>query len=497
MKVRTVAGLAALAMTLSSVTVWSVTPPGGFSDRLTTAVQPHGWVPGAAAVGADPASFQAAGTLRVEGRIGHAVLSAARDSETYLMVQVLADAAASPAQAAPLDLSIVIDRSGSMRGKRMANALDAARGMVRRLRDGDVVSVVTYNTATELLVGPTTIDARSREEVVASIRDIAAAGDTCISCGLETAMGLLGRRDDRVSRVLLLSDGEATAGVRDLAGFRRIASRARDMGCSVTAIGVDVDYNESIMGALALESNGRHYFVENAGALPTIFDQELASLVRTVATGAELRVSLAPGVQLDRVFDRAFRMEGNTLVVPMGIFNGAEEKTLLVRVRVPRGAEGERAIADVALAYQDLVGGGLQREQGRLATRLSSDPTAASALDPVVSARVGRSETSATLFEANDAFKRGDLTGARASLERKRAELRSLRDASVLAAPAPLKTRVGSDFDRQLASIGEAENAFATPPADAAGPAAAAPQESRAGKSAVRRNAEKATSFGF
>src|SRR5690606_17839869 len=146
------------------------------------------------------------------------------------------------------------DRSGSMRGKRLDNAIEAARTMVRRLRDGDVVSVITYDTATQTLVPATTIDSTSRQEVVSRIGDITLGGDTCISCGIDEAMSALRGRDGMVKRVLLLSDGEATAGVRDVEGFRRLAARAREMDCAITSIGVDVDYNERIMSALALES---------------------------------------------------------------------------------------------------------------------------------------------------------------------------------------------------------------------------------------------------
>ena len=143
---------------------------------------------------------------------------------------------------------------------------------------------------------------------------------------------LRGRRG-MVNRMLLLSDGEATAGIRNVDGFRRIALRARDMGCSISAVGVDVNYNERIMSALAQASNGRHYFVENAAGLQSVFDREIASLSNTVANGAELRIDLAPGVALSQVYDRTFRREGNTLVVPVGSFTAGEEKTVLVRVR--------------------------------------------------------------------------------------------------------------------------------------------------------------------
>lgn len=86
--------------------------------------------------------------------------------------------------------------------------------------------------------------------------------------GINAAMDALrARSNGTVKRVLLLSDGEATADMRDVASFGRLAERARDMVCAISSVGVDVDYNERIMSTIARRSNGRHYFVENPAGL--------------------------------------------------------------------------------------------------------------------------------------------------------------------------------------------------------------------------------------
>jgi Ca-activated chloride channel family protein len=499
MKVKTVSVLAAGAMMLTSLTVWSVTPEGGFSERAleearTGAIQ----VPSAELDSGDPWNFSDGTTLTVAGRLGHRTLQSSRDNESYVYVDVAAPAGATASGSTPVNLAIVIDRSGSMRGKRLRNAIDAARGMVRRLRDGDVVSVVSYNTRSETLVRDTTISASSREQVIDAIAGISAGGDTCISCGIDAGMRALEARQGMVNRMLLLSDGQATAGVRDVEGFRRIATRARTMGCSISSVGVDVDYNERIMAAVAQGSNGRHYFVENAAGLPSIFDQELQSLVRTVAKAGELRIELAPGVQLAEVFDRAFRREGNTIVVPMGSFSAGDNKTVLARVRIPRGAEGQRAVADVRFGFDDLVDGGRGSCEGKLSAALSSDPSAVSELDPLVLGRLGRSETASTLRSANQAFALGNLSGAREQLNKQRTDLARRKRSATRRAPKKAKGRVAADFDRQLAALDEAESGFATPPsATIAGQPAPAPQQSRAGRANVRRNESSAVEFGF
>lgn len=502
MKVRTVGILAALGMSLTTLTVWSVTPPGSKTD-----VSAEGdWLdqapdPGDTLAGTfSGASFTAGTTLAVEGRLGHSRLLSTDQSETLVFLDVKADGASTATTAANANLSIVVDRSGSMKGKRLQNALEAARGMIRRLRDGDVVSVVTYNTASEVVMPPTTIDGFTRDRALASLDRVTAQGDTCISCGIETAMELLGRRTGMVDRMLLLSDGEATAGVKDVEGFRRIAERCRRMGAAISAIGVDVDYNERVMSVLAVESNGRHHFVNHPDDLSRAFDSELASLVKSIASDTEVSLELAPGVELVEVFDRSFRREGSRVIVPLGTFAAGENKTLLAKVRVARGADGERAIANVRLAYDDLSRGGRGALDGKLAALLVSNPSEVSPLDPIVQNRMERAETASVLREANQLFTSGRAREAQAKLAERKQALFKRKQRSIAAAPPAKAATLKDDFDRQELALGEAESGFSAPasaPPVAAGAAPAEAAPPRRAKVQVKENAERADAFGF
>lgn len=495
MKLTTALLCSVLGMTVSSVSVWALVPsaaapppasgPAAVPALGTTAT------PGSLAqlLGTGARSeFSAGTTLTMAGRLGHPVLAAGRESETYLFLDVQA-AEGTAAAPTPVDLAIVLDRSGSMQGERMTNALAAAQGMIRRLRDGDTVSVVGYNTQTQILLAPTRIDDRNRELAIDALRGVEAVGNTCVSCGVEAAMDLLatGRRGG-VQRILLLSDGEANTGIRDVDGFRRLGERARGMETAVSSIGVDVDYNERILFALSQSSNGRHYFVDDPRGLPRIFDDELRSLVSTVASNAEVEISLAPGVTVAQVFDRAFEQRGDRVTVPFGAFAAADEKTVLLRLRVPAGQAGARPIADVRMRYEDLVTGKPGDCQGQLVAMLSKDASAISPLDGIVETRLARSETTAALALANEQFARGDIGAARSTLSSSRGRIRARRDEANTATPEPLRRKVQTDFERQLGALDGADDAFGRAENQAPSPAAA--PDSRAGKAAVRSNAD-------
>ena len=411
-----------------------------------------------------------------------------------------------------MNLGIVIDRSGSMKGERIAHAMDAASVAVERMRDGDTVSVVAFDTRSEVIVAPTVVGPDNRRSIESRIRSIRLGGDTCISCGLEAAMHELmsaHKPADGVSRMLLLSDGATNSGIRDIPGLRNLAARMRDRGCTITTIGVDVDFDEKLMAAIANEANGRHYFVRNASGLSNIFTQEFDSLVSSVAGDGELVVTLAPGVEVEQVFDRAFRREGDKLIIPFGSVSKGQQKTVLLKLRLPVGSVGQKPVADLKLAYRDL---GLKNDAscgGALALDVregSSDPS----LDPFVAARLERSRTAETLTQVNRLVETGRIDEARVQLAGRRAELKkaeTLALAQPFADKAPRAARaLNRDFEEQLGAVSSAEGfgngKAANGPSGSSGgrpsaPMAAPPPASPASKGSVRDNQQAASDLAF
>jgi Ca-activated chloride channel family protein len=499
MKLRNVLLLSVTGMVATSAAVWLSVDPAHATVAARPAADPPPAKPDPKPAPdpqpvVDNSHFQTGKTLMMEGRFGHAVLPAELDSESFLLVDVTADASALAKTAPPLDLAIAIDRSGSMKGKRLTNAFAAARSAVTRLRTGDVVSIITYNSTAEVLVSPTAIDEASRARILKALEEPKAAGETCISCAVDTSMRLLSQqeRTDMVQRILLVSDGFADVGVRDTAGFRRLAGQTRRMGASITTIGVDVDFDERIMTALARESNGKHFFVEHPDALATILDGEMDRLEKTVANGAELVVDLAPGVEVQQVFDRANDARGSQVIVPLGAFATGDEKTLLLRLRVPRSAAGQRTVASVHLRYDDLAQARQGQCDGELETRFSTDPSEVTPLDALVSARVSQSETAEALEDANEQFREGNMGAANQIIEQQQMNMHMRKMEAEKMAPMGRMDDVNGSFAAQDKALDVATGGFAA----AATPPTADPTEvtaaEHAGKKVERDNAQNA-----
>ena len=441
--------------------------------------------------------FAAGQTLAVDGRLGHATIAKTGRGETFLFTSITG-ADRPSVKAPPLNLSVVIDRSGSMKGDRLPNALTAAIGTVERMRDGDSVSIVSFDTESTVVVPPTLTTNGTRASIEAAIRSIRLGGDTCISCGLDEGMRQLDRTSlgaERVNRMILLSNGATNHGVRDLPGLRAMADHMSDRGVTISTIGLGLDFDERVMTQIAAEGNGQHYSVETASTLGAIFSQEFDELLASVASDAELAIELPQGVEVDEVFDRTFRREGQRVIVPFGTFSAKQEKTVLMKLKVPADQDGVQPVADVRLTYRDLVSKGDGGCEGKLAVMVSSDPNEVQKdLDPFVATRLERSRTAQTLSEVNRLFEDGKVKEALDRLKKQEdnvAKTEALtRAAPRMARPAPpMHNAPKPDFDDDLSRQRDTLNKAAANIAPASAPTTA--PSSSAGKWGRKENAAR------
>lgn len=453
MKLKTVAMISALGMISSSAAAYVIAEKGPAARIEVAGLGTRGATVATESARGD--RFVAGDTVRVEGRLGHAHLSHSGARSTYVMLEMTAASTAAAEQGrAPLNIALVIDRSGSMKGSRMQNAIEAAVGLVDGLAEGDVVSAVSFDTQTQLVVPATTVTTQSRPEIAQALRGITLGGDTCISCGIERARTELLATDDRVDRMIVLSDGRANHGVVDPAGLSRLAERARQDDLAITTVGLGFDYNAETLASLAASSNGAHHFVPDEAALDGVFAAEARAAASAVAAECMAEIELAEGVELVEIVDRAHRREGRRLMVPLGALAVGERKTVLLEVRL-REATIAGGMADVATATLRYRAPNQQAPaepvMGRLAIALSGESS--STLDPLVDLRLQRRRTGEALAESSRLFARGQIPEARRLLEDNKAKIDRLRQRLTtddLAKNDARAADIARDLERQL-----------------------------------------------
>lgn len=315
----------------------------------------------AALLGLVPASQ--AVTCRVE--LDRGVLPAGSASRAVIKVSLEAPASRK-ADRPPVNVALVLDRSGSMSGGKLEKMKEATLEALRRLGGEDVASVVVYNSEVNTLA-PAMPVARM-ENVQQAIRELTATGNTALFGGVSQGANEVRRHQERrfVNRVLLLSDGQANVGPSSPEELGRLGSALAKERISVTTIGVGTDYNEDLMTRLSQAGEGNTYFVENSNDLPRIFAAEIGDLLNVVAREITIEITCADGVRPCRVIGREGRIDGRTVRVTVPQLYGGQQKYALIEVELEPGAEGaRREVATATCVFEDAA----TRRQGESRAR--------------------------------------------------------------------------------------------------------------------------------
>lgn len=197
----------------------------------------------------------------------------------------------------PINLGLVLDRSGSMASERkMRFACDAAVFAVEQLLPTDLVSVTIYDSEVETIVP--TVHPTDKASIVRRIRAIQPRSSTALfdgwKAGAEQVRGSL--LAGGLNRVLLLSDGLANHGLTDPAAIVAAVKEVAAAGVATTTLGVGDDYNEDLMEGIARGGGGRYYFIETPVQLADIFQTELQELMMLMGQRVSLGIEPAEGV---------------------------------------------------------------------------------------------------------------------------------------------------------------------------------------------------------
>jgi len=195
-----------------------------------------------------------------------------------------------------LNLSIVLDRSGSMGGGKMHQAREAAKYCVDQMLPSDRLSVVIFDEHIDLLFPSEPVT--NKESMKDLISRIEARGSTAlheawVRGGLTVSDALL---DTGINRVLLITDGQANVG---LTNVDEIVSQAMGLfrrGVSTSTIGIGADFNEDLLMPMAQSSGGNAWHVVEAEDMQRIFQTELEGLISQFAHTVSLGLVPADGV---------------------------------------------------------------------------------------------------------------------------------------------------------------------------------------------------------
>ncbi len=298
------------------------------------------------------------------------------DSQNVVL-KITLDAPVSPAHVKRpfVNLALVLDQSGSMKGTKIEQAKAAAIEALTRLGLEDVFSVVVYDTNVHTIVPAQ--NTRNVQGIIRTIQQIRAGGSTALFGGVSQGAAEIRKNieNDYVHRIVLLSDGLANVGPRMPADLGRLGTALIKENISVTTVGVGTDYNEDLMAQLAQKSDGNTYFVESGFDLPRIFSAELGDVLNVVAKKVKVTITLPDNVEPVSIIGREGRIRKNKIELYMNQLYGGQEKYALVEVNIPKSTPGSRLlVARADVTYENPFTRKWEQSSGTSYARFSNDP---------------------------------------------------------------------------------------------------------------------------
>ncbi len=201
-------------------------------------------------------------------------------------------------QRTPVNLCLVLDRSGSMEGPPLDYAKQACNYVVDLLSPTDVLSIVTFEEVVEVLMPPQRVT--NKQAIKDGIARIQPGNTTNLYDGLSLGMQQVQQVVDpgRATRMVVLSDGDPTAGIKDFSALVNHAAEIKSKGITITFLGFGPDYNEELLASMAKKAGGNYYYIPRPELLPEVFRLEIDKMMTVAARNLKLSVKLSRWVRL-------------------------------------------------------------------------------------------------------------------------------------------------------------------------------------------------------
>jgi Ca-activated chloride channel family protein len=285
----------------------------------------------------------------------------------------------------PLNLGIVLDRSGSMYDeKRLEYVSEAVKYLIDHLGPDDRASVIAFADKAAVVATAEQLQ-QDKSRVKRAISDdidlLDIGGGTQMALGMEAALAEVEKfySPARLNRLLILTDGQTYEERKCLELARKQYGR---ISCST--LGVGIEFNEKLLMEMAEASGANYHFISDPATIPGIFSNELTGLRNVALTNARMEVRLSAGVELKEAFrsspqiypfKEAVPNAERVLSLPLGDSEaGVATSALLVCVLPPR-KPGRVRIAHASF-YYDTPDAREQREETEAVVTYTLDRSA-------------------------------------------------------------------------------------------------------------------------
>ena len=274
-------------------------------------------------------------------------LRAAADA-THVLVRLVAPAQpvtenSASAQRAPLDLALVIDRSGSMSGDPLKAALESSVRIIQGLRSDDRIAVITFDDHVQVVQPLVAVG--DAHDLVTRVRLIESGGSTALFDGWQEGVKQLAPfvKKERIARVILLTDGQANHGLVDEAKIFEHVAKAAGASITTSTVGLGHGFNETLLTGMAKAGEGAANFGQTADDLSEAFEEQFAILSNSFLRQVKITVQGGSDVQA-RLLGELLE-DGVTRTRKLGTLPWNSALTAVVELKIGANAKADSLLA--------------------------------------------------------------------------------------------------------------------------------------------------------
>lgn len=353
-------------------------------------------------------------------RTDRSLIRGESSSTRYLLASVSAPEAPPRADRLPVNVALILDRSGSMQGERKFELVrKAAERAIEMLSPEDRFTLVVYDQHVDVLLASSLATPDAKRCAIDALNNINPRGSTDLCSGwLRGCEGIAEFLEaNMVARALLLTDGLANHGETNRETLARHARELRQRGIATSTFGVGDDFDERLLRDMAREGGGNFYFIESAAQIADVLTSELGEALETVVRRAVLRLSLPSGVVAEPVnpLPHTHSRDNDELRVELGDLVSAQEVRVVIRVKFPQGEFGQMVGIRAHLSGEEGVVGEREELSWRYANHAENDRQQR---DRVVDREVAKIYATIARSDATEFNRGGDFARVRHVLER-------------------------------------------------------------------------------
>lgn len=204
----------------------------------------------------------------------------------------------SAADRKPVHLTFLVDVSGSMnRPDKLGLAKTSLKTMVDRLGAKDSVALVTYAGSNRVVLKDTRTTKGNKATIKKAIDDLRSGGGTAMSSGMELAykQAIATVEKGHVSRVLVMSDGDANIGPSSHSQILNQIKAYVDEGVTLSTIGFGMgNYKDTLMEQLSNKGNGNYYYIDSVDEARKVFGEQADGTLEVIAKDVKIQVEFNP-----------------------------------------------------------------------------------------------------------------------------------------------------------------------------------------------------------